>query len=102
MMTAAVYLGIRTMGRLLFYKIDRAVEKGIAPHPTGNAGLNMYYVDRWNKRQNEIQTEKKDVRESYAVSGSGSEKMDTTAPEQQADRKSLFGNLRKRGTLFGN
>lgn len=38
----------------------------------------------------------KDIRYSYAVEN------DTSAPEQQADRKSLFGNLRKRETLFGN
>lgn len=45
------------------------------------------------------QQEQKDVRESYGVAAGSSE---TTAPEQKSERKSLFANLTKRGTLFGN
>lgn len=91
------------MGRLVrelgTKRIDRMVEKGIAPHPQGSVGLNLYYNERWAKRQQGIEAEKKDVRESYGVADSSSE---TTTPEQKSERKSLFANLTKRGTLFGN
>lgn len=49
-----------------------------------------------SKKKAEAEAEVKDIRYSYAVEN------DASAPEQQADRKSLFGNLQKRGTLFGN
>lgn len=78
MMTVAVYLGIRTMGLIRSKIYEKAFQ------------LNQ------SKKKAEAEVEAKDIRYSYGVES------DASAPEQQADRKSLFGNLRKRGTLFGN
>ena len=91
------------MGNKLFgfqmRQIDRAVEKGIAPHPTGNARLNLYYNHKWGERQNR-ETEKKDLRESYSTPGSGDSS--ASAAGQQKNRNAVFGNLSQRGNLFGN